>query len=71
MPNNTLKRLYEVSYDEIKVKYPYIEEHEQDIEYTIHSDEIGRATYGARKKSNEASNVLNEAIKNHEKGINE
>ena len=59
-----------LSYDEIKTKYPYIEEQEQDITYTIHPDEIGRATYGARKKSNEASNVLNEAINNHEKGIN-
>lgn len=71
MPNSTLKRLYGVSYDEIKAKYPYMDEQEQDIAYTIHPDEIGRATYGARKKSNEASNVLNEAINNHEKGLNE
>lgn len=71
MPNSTLKRLYRLSYDEIKAKYPYIEEDEQDIPYTIHPDEIGKATYSARKKSNEASDVLNEAIKNHEKGINE
>ena len=71
MANSTLKRLYGLSYDEIKTKYQYIEEQEQDIAYTIHPDEIGRATYGARKKSNEASNVLSEAINNHEKGINE
>lgn len=72
MSNNTLKRLYGISYDEIKAKYPYLlEEQEQDIVYTIHPDEIGRATYGARKKSNEANNVLNEVINNHEKGLNE
>ena len=72
MANSTLKRLYGLSYDEIKAKYPYLlEEQEQDIVYTIHPDEIGRATYGARKKSNEANNVLNEVINNHEKGLNE
>lgn len=71
MANSILKRLYGVSYDEIKAKYPYIEEQEQDITYTIHPDEIGRATYDARNKSNEASNILNEAINDHEKGIKE
>lgn len=71
LPNSTLKRLYGVSFDEIKGKYLYIGEQEQDIAYTIHPDEIGRLTYGSRKKSNEASNVLNEAINNHEKGLNE
>lgn len=71
MSNSSLKRLYGLSYDDIKDKYPYIEEQEQDIAYTIHPDEIGNATYSARKKSNEASNVLSEAINNHEKGINE
>ena len=69
MPNSVLKRLYGLSYDEIKAKYPYIKE--QDITYTIHPDEIGRATYGARKKSNITSNVLNEAINYPEIGINE
>ena len=71
MANSTLKRLYGLSYDEIKAKYPYIAQEEQDSTYTIHPDEIGKATYSARKKSNEASKVLNEVINNHEKGINE
>ena len=63
MPNSGL------SYDEIKAKYPYIKG--QDITYTIHPDEIGRATYGARNKSNKTSNVLNEGINYDEIGINE
>ena len=71
MPNSTLKRLYGVSYDDIKAKYPYIEDTEQDIAYTIQPDEIGKATYDTRIKSDEASKVLNEAIHKHEKGINE
>ena len=60
--NNSLQRLYGVSYDDIKAKYPYIEE-----KHVIYPTEIGIATFDARSKSEEASRVLNEAIKSSEK----
>jgi len=71
LANSTLKKLYKLTYEEIKAKYPYVEEDEQDIIYTIQPNEIGRATYGARSKSEEAQKALEEAIKNREKGKNQ
>lgn len=68
LPNNLLKRVYGVSYDEIKTKYPYSAQKEQDIIYTISPKEIAQSTYSARKKSEEANNVLNQAIKDNKKG---
>jgi len=69
MANNALKRTYGVTYEQIKAKYPYIAEDEksQFTKHTIHSTEIGIATFDARLKSEEASRVLNEAIRNNEK----
>ena len=37
MPNSSLKRIYGVTYEEIKAKYPYTAE-EQDVEYSVSSD---------------------------------
>jgi len=69
MNSSSLKRLYGVSYDDIKARYPYIAEDEktQNAKHIIHPIEIGIATFDARSKSEEASRVLNEAIQNNEK----
>lgn len=69
MGNNTMKRFYKTSYDEIKQKFPYNAKEEKDREYTISVEEIGKATYRARNKSNEASKVLSNAIEKQEKGL--
>ena len=70
LPNSSLKRIYGISYEELKAKFPYIADEEKDIEYTISPDVIGKATYSARKKSEEAENVLKQAIRNNEKERN-
>lgn len=67
--NATLKRLYGTSSNEIKSRYPYIDKEDKNEKYTIHPDEIGKATYTARAKSSEAGNALNQAMRNNEKGI--
>ena len=71
MSNSSLKRTSGLSYNDIKDKYPYVAQEEQDSTYTIHSDEIGKATYNARNKSKEASIVLNQAVNSYGKGTNE
>lgn len=45
MANSTLKRVYGVSHDEIKAKYPYIIEEQQKDGFTVTTDEIAKATY--------------------------
>ena len=69
MGNNTMKRFYKTSYDEIKQKFPHNARDEKDSEYTIYGEDLGKATYRARGKSNEASKVLSDAIKKQEKGL--
>ncbi len=69
MGNNTLKRFYKTSYDEIKARFPYGNKKENDKECSISAEEIGKATYKARAKSNEASKVLSNAIEEQEKGL--
>ncbi len=68
MGNNTLKRYYKTSYDEIKARFPYGNKSEKDSEYTISAEEIGKATYKDRSKSNEASRILSNVIENQIEG---
>lgn len=71
MANSALKRLYGVSYDEIKAKYPYIIKEQQDVKFDVSPDEIAKATYRFRDKSKEAEDVLKQALQTKEKGIQE
>lgn len=68
LANSSLKRIYGVSHEEIKAKFPYIDEDEQDIECIISPVEIAKATYSSREKSVEASKILKQAMLNNEKG---
>ena len=69
--NSALKQLYGVSYDEIKAKYPYIIEEQQDVKFNASPDEIAKATYRSRDKSKEAEDVLKQALQTKEKGTQE
>lgn len=72
LSNSTLKRVYGVSNEEIKAKFPYIiDEEEQIIKSTISTAEIAKATYTSRAKSDEARNVFKQAMLNKEKGRKE
>ncbi len=68
MSNNTLKRLYKISHSEIKDRFPYGDK-EQEAEYTISAEDIGRATYNARNKSAEANNILESIVQDKLKGL--
>lgn len=71
MANSTLKRVYGVSHDEIKAKYPYIIEEQQKDGFTVTTDEIAKATYSSRTKSKEAEYALKQALQDKEKGTQE
>lgn len=50
MSNTALKRLYGVTYDELKERFPYGERTEEDVSYIIGGEDIGKATYDAGVK---------------------
>lgn len=62
MANSTMKRIYNTTHNDIKRKYPYMENEEQIIEYTIPAVAMIKGTYKSRNKSQEAEEVLNDAL---------
>ena len=62
MANSTMKRIYNTTHNDIKRKYPYMENEEQIIEYTIPAVTIVKGTYKSRNKSQEAEDALNDAL---------
>ena len=65
MANSALKRLYGVTYEEIKNRFPYdTAKEEKDIQYSITGEDIGRATYKSVsvEQADEASKELKQLI---------
>ena len=65
MANSALKRLYGVTYEEIKNRFPYdTAKEEKDIQYSITGEDIGRATYKSVsvEQADEASKELKQFI---------
>ena len=68
MSNSTLEKLYGLSHNDIKAKYPYPDKNLDEETITeISPDEIGKATYRSRDKSNEANKILKEALLSQER----
>ena len=68
--NSTAKRLYGLSHEDIKSKYPYPEQNQEMDEQlfsTISPNDIGKKTYTARKTSHEATRFLKQVAKKNER----
>lgn len=68
MANTALKRLYGVTYDELKERFPYGDRTEEDISYVIGGEDIGKATYDVRvEEADQAFRIVSQLTNEKQK----